>query len=71
MAFRSVRRPDADEARLEEFDERAHREASRAKGFIHYYKGPLPTAARACRSASGRREPTPAPPPDDLRTSAP
>lgn len=41
VAFRSVRRPDADEARLEEFDERAHREASRAKGFIHYYKGPL------------------------------
>ena len=41
VAFRSVRRPDADEARLEEFDERAHREASRAKGFVHYYKGPL------------------------------
>jgi hypothetical protein len=41
VAFRSVRKPDADEARLEEFDERAHREASRAKGFVHYFKGPL------------------------------
>ncbi len=40
VAFRSIRKPDADEARLEEFDERAHREATRAKGFIHYFKGP-------------------------------
>jgi hypothetical protein len=40
VAFRSIRKPDADEARLEAFDERAHREATRAKGFIHYFKGP-------------------------------
>ena len=40
VAFRSIRKPDADEAKLEEFDERAHREAARAKGFIHYFKGP-------------------------------
>ena len=40
VAFRSLRRPDADEARLEAYDERAHREAARSKGFIHYFKGP-------------------------------
>ena len=40
VAFRSIRKPDADEARLEKFDERAHREATRAKGFVHYFKGP-------------------------------
>ncbi len=40
VAFRSVRRPDADEARLVEFDERAHAEAAAAPGFVHYFKGP-------------------------------
>jgi len=40
VAFRSIRRPDADEARLEAFDELAHQEAAGAPGFIHYFKGP-------------------------------
>lgn len=40
VAFRSIRRATADEARLNEFDERAHLEASVARGFIHYFKGP-------------------------------
>jgi len=41
VAFRSVRRPDADEAMLTSYDDRAHEEASRADGYIHYFKGPL------------------------------
>jgi len=41
VAFRSVRRADADERMLTEFDERAHDEASRSAGYIHYFKGPL------------------------------
>jgi hypothetical protein len=41
VAFRSIRRADADEARLELFDELAHEEAAEAPGFVHYYKGPL------------------------------
>lgn len=40
VAFRSVRRPDADEARLHEYDEWAHQEAVDAPGFRHYFKGP-------------------------------
>ncbi len=40
VAFRSVRLRDADEARLEHFDELAHQEAARSPGFIHYFKGP-------------------------------
>jgi hypothetical protein len=40
VAFRSVRRADADEARLTTFDELAHREAATSAGFIHYFKGP-------------------------------
>jgi hypothetical protein len=40
VAFRSIRRPDADEARLAEFDERAHVEAAASPGFVHYFKGP-------------------------------
>lgn len=43
VAFRSVRRGDADEAVLTMHDERAHDEASRASGYIHYFKGPLAT----------------------------
>ena len=38
--FRSIRRIDADEARLAEFDDRAHLEAAAAPGFVHYFKGP-------------------------------
>ncbi|MEA2518555.1 MAG: hypothetical protein QOF49_635 [Chloroflexota bacterium] len=40
VAFRSIRKATADEARLNEFDERAHVEAAAAPGFIHYFKGP-------------------------------
>jgi hypothetical protein len=40
VAFRSIRRPDADEARLGEYDDRAHLEAASAPGFVHYFKGP-------------------------------
>src|SRR3954454_22367875 len=40
VAFRSVRRADADEARLTEFDDRAHAEATDCAGFVHYTKGP-------------------------------
>ena len=35
-----IRRADADEARLADFDERAHLEAASAPGFVHYFKGP-------------------------------
>jgi hypothetical protein len=41
VAFRSVRRTDADERVLMEYDDRAHEEASRSDGFVHYFKGPL------------------------------
>ena len=41
VAFRSVRRPDADELRLAEYDERAHLEAAAQPGFVHYFKGPV------------------------------
>jgi len=40
VAFRSIRRPGADEARLCDYDERAHLEASRSPGYLHYFKGP-------------------------------
>jgi len=40
VAFRSVRKPEADEARLALYDEFAHQEAAGAPGFVHYYKGP-------------------------------
>ncbi len=43
VAFRSVRRPDADEARLTEYDDWAHDEAMTAPGFVHYFKGPTTT----------------------------
>jgi hypothetical protein len=40
VAFRSIRRTDADEERLTLFDELAHQEAATSPGFIHYFKGP-------------------------------
>jgi hypothetical protein len=40
VAFRSIRRADADEARLTAYDDRAHDEAAGAPGFVHYFKGP-------------------------------
>jgi hypothetical protein len=40
VAFRSVHRHDADEARLTAYDDWAHEEAMRAPGFVHYFKGP-------------------------------
>jgi hypothetical protein len=40
VAFRSIRRADADEARLTEFDDRAHAEAASSPGYVHYFKGP-------------------------------
>jgi hypothetical protein len=40
VAFRSIRRDDADEAKLERYDDIAHREAAASPGFIHYFKGP-------------------------------
>jgi hypothetical protein len=40
VAFRSVRRPGADEGRLARFDELAHQEAAGCPGFVHYFKGP-------------------------------
>lgn len=41
VAFRSVRRTDADERMLTDYDERAHAEAAASDGYIHYFKGPL------------------------------
>jgi hypothetical protein len=49
VAFRAVRRPDADEVRLTRFDELAHQEAAGAPGFLHYFKGPL-AAGGSCLS---------------------
>jgi hypothetical protein len=43
VAFRSIRRDDADEARLELYDDLAHADAAAAPGFIHYFKGPKAT----------------------------
>ena len=40
VAFRSIRRPGADEERLARYDESAHQEAARSPGFVHYFKGP-------------------------------
>jgi hypothetical protein len=40
VAFRSVRAAGADEARLDAYDEAAHREAAASPGFVHYLKGP-------------------------------
>jgi hypothetical protein len=49
VAFRSVLRESADRDRLWESDRRAHEEAARASGFIHYFKGP-PNDRRECLS---------------------
>jgi hypothetical protein len=65
VAFRSVRRANADEARLNAFDERAHAEAVDAPGFVHYFKGPAAadgsclsfciwTSRAEARAAAGR-----------------
>jgi hypothetical protein len=40
VAFRSVRAENADEARLDAYDEAAHQEAAASPGFVHYLKGP-------------------------------
>ena len=40
VAFRSIRRPGADEVRLTAYDDWAHTEAMGASGFVHYLKGP-------------------------------
>ena len=40
VAFRSVRRANADEARLTAYDDRAHAGATNCPGFVHYTKGP-------------------------------
>jgi hypothetical protein len=40
VAFRSIRRADADEIRLSAHDDWAHAEAMDASGFVHYLKGP-------------------------------
>lgn len=66
VAFRSIRKDGADEARLERFDNRAHREAESSPGFVHYFKGPratdgscmsfcLWTSRAEARAAAGRK----------------
>ena len=65
VAFRSVRRPGVDEARLTAHDDLAHAEAQGAPGFVHYFKGPtnapgecmsfcLWTSRADARAAAGR-----------------
>jgi hypothetical protein len=65
VAFRSVRRADADEARLCLYDDWAHDEAMTADGFVHYFRGPtasdgtclsfcLWSDRAAARAAAGR-----------------
>jgi hypothetical protein len=65
VAFRSIRRVDADEVRLTAFDDGAHIEAQSAPGFVHYFKGPaagdgsclsfcLWTSRAEARAAAGR-----------------
>jgi hypothetical protein len=49
VAFRSVRRVDADDARLTLHDELAHQEAAASPGFVHYFKGPC-APDRSCLS---------------------
>ena len=41
VAFRSVRRPEADDALLYELDERALQEANAHSGLLHYFSGDL------------------------------
>lgn len=65
VAFRSTRRPGANEERLAAFDELAHQEASGSPGFVHYFRGPaaadgsclsfcLWTSRAEARAAAGR-----------------
>jgi hypothetical protein len=65
VAFRSIRRPKADEGRLTAHDDWAHAEAMGAPGFVHYFKGPTQADGRCmsfclwdsraeAREASGR-----------------
>lgn len=65
VAFRSIRRIGCDDARLCEYDERAHLEAASAPGFVFYFKGPaapdrtclsfcLWTSRAEARAAAGR-----------------
>lgn len=49
VAFRSTRRPGADEALLTAYDDWAHAEAMSAAGFVHYFKGPT-TPGGQCMS---------------------
>jgi hypothetical protein len=49
VAFRSVRRLDADEERLTRYDELAHQEAAGSPGFVAYFKGPC-APDRTCLS---------------------
>ena len=49
VAFRSIVRADADQERLRQYDDWAHEEASTAKGFVYYYKGPQ-APDRSCLS---------------------
>lgn len=49
VAFRSIVRADADHVRLAAYDDRAHAEAARSPGFVHYFKGPL-SGDRECLS---------------------
>ena len=49
VAFRSIRRVGADEARLTLYDHLAHEEAAASPGFVDYYKGPF-AADRSCLS---------------------
>lgn len=49
VAFRSMRRPEVDEARLTAHDDWAHKEAMGSPGFVHYFKGPT-TADGHCLS---------------------
>jgi hypothetical protein len=49
VVFRSIRRFGADEARLTEYDDRAHHEAQSSPGFVHYFKGPA-ASDRSCLS---------------------
>src|SRR4051794_21336066 len=40
VAFRSIRKDEADERRLEAYDDGAHLDAAASPGFVHYFKGP-------------------------------
>ena len=74
VAFRSIRRPGVDEARLTAYDDWAHAEAMDAPGFVHYFKGPTDRDGRCmsfclwdsraeARAAAGRPAHMPRQPP--------